>query len=712
VINVFATPPTCGASDNPCVITTPAELAAIADNLDYYYVLGNNIDMTDVEWIPIGDYIDPFVGVLNGAGYSISHLSSSTVWVDYSYVMAMFGYVDESAEIYNLGLNIDYVYDSSSSGENILVGGLVGAVDSLDVSIHDIWVSGSIDVTTDDGDEWASVGGLIGEAYNHIIYGISFTGEITFDIGAETLADLFVGGILGYCEDTSLTQSTVYDSTITIDSYNNGYVGGLVGAEDINEIWFSDGGYDIIGHSVVDNLEINSLGDSKVGGLVGYVYNDSGEYIWIEDNWVKNSSFSDGMSYTGSIAGYADGITIRQNQVESVTIGSDTNATGYLGGLVGYGSFLNVDRNRIVDLIILAGEESQAIGGLVGYLQYSNVDHTYVTGNLQSNSGGVGGIVGEANELAISNTYFSGILSGVSSVGGLVGESSFILEITSSWTDGDFSATDDCVGGLIGYSGGNESTINDSYSLASISGTSYVGGLIGAIVASFTTIERCYFGGIVSAENNYDGLIGYYSGDSVSPDYLYYNEVNGPSSYGTAVPTSDFKSATSEVGIEFEAFDFKSNIGEMPTWFVTSLFNDGYLSVFAERELIVFVDQESLAGLIMSWGEIYSMEESVLYKMTPSYQTGINPNVDYTIYWGLKAIEPVDPKKADYVFGGWYTEPEFTNLWDFSDSSEVDLTLYAKWTAGVPNTGDLFGLSNALMGLGGLLIMATKRRRI
>jgi len=717
MINVFAAPETCGTvSDNPCVITSPTELAAIADHLDYYYVLGNDIDMEDFNWDPIGTFSNPFVGVLNGAGFTISNLSSNTVWEgDYSsYTMGMFGYVGGSAEIYNMGLNLNYNYDSSLDGENVVVGGLIGLVESSDTSIHDIWVSGSIDVTTAGGDEWASIGGLIGEALYQIIYGISFEGTITVGFGSESLYELSVGGILGYSEDTSLTNSIVFDSTFYIDSYNDGYVGGLVGYSEINESWMSEGGYDIVGDSVVDHLVINSIGYSTVGGVVAYVYNNSGEYNSIEDNWVKNSSFSDGTNYIGGISGYANGITLRENQVDSVIMGSDTIETDYLGGLVGNGAYLIIDRNRVSNLIIRAGDDSNAIGGAVGYLEYSTVNRTYVTGNLESLYNKVGGIAGETYDVKITNTSFYGTLSGSDYVGGLVGLNDGPLEIGLSWTnspsDGMFYSTYDNIGGFIGYSFGDVN-IYDSYSLATVSGQDFVGGFIGQSESYPINLETSYFGGEVNGYDSTDALIGYYAGEEMSIDSVFYDDYNGYSDYGEGAYANDFKSITSDVGLAFSANEFTDINSESP-WFISPLVNGGYLGVFAGRDIVTFYDQSTLVGLELSWGEMFIHEYEKMDRISLYFLIHLNPNMAYSPYWGLKAIEPVDPKKADYVFGGWYAEPEFTNLWDFSESSDVDIALYAKWTAGVPNTGDLFGLSNALMGLGGLLIMATKRRRI
>lgn len=47
---------------------------------------------------------------------------------------------------------------------------------------------------------------------------------------------------------------------------------------------------------------------------------------------------------------------------------------------------------------------------------------------------------------------------------------------------------------------------------------------------------------------------------------------------------------------------------------------------------------------------------------------------------GWKIGAPDDPADPGYEFGGWFTEDECENEWDFSDKVAEDMTLYAKWT--------------------------------
>lgn len=50
--------------------------------------------------------------------------------------------------------------------------------------------------------------------------------------------------------------------------------------------------------------------------------------------------------------------------------------------------------------------------------------------------------------------------------------------------------------------------------------------------------------------------------------------------------------------------------------------------------------------------------------------------------YGHKVTKPSDPSKPEFYFGGWYKEPDCTNVWNFSsDIPTKDITLYAKWIA-------------------------------
>lgn len=53
-----------------------------------------------------------------------------------------------------------------------------------------------------------------------------------------------------------------------------------------------------------------------------------------------------------------------------------------------------------------------------------------------------------------------------------------------------------------------------------------------------------------------------------------------------------------------------------------------------------------------------------------------NQLLDYYSY----GIEPIQPKKTGYLFGGWYTDTGYTNIWNFNTRIVTNaVTIYAKW---------------------------------
>lgn len=56
--------------------------------------------------------------------------------------------------------------------------------------------------------------------------------------------------------------------------------------------------------------------------------------------------------------------------------------------------------------------------------------------------------------------------------------------------------------------------------------------------------------------------------------------------------------------------------------------------------------------------------------------TNINPQ---DVLDGKKAEKPINPSKTCYDFGGWYTDSNLTNYYDFKTPVTNDIVLYAKW---------------------------------
>jgi len=179
------------------------------------------------------------------------------------------------------------------------------------------------------------------------------------------------------------------------------------------------------------------------------------------------------------------------------------------------------------------------------------VTHVDITGN-----GSVGGLVGSNNNSTVSNSYTTGSVSGSSyHVGGLVGYNdnsnvSNCYSTCSVSTQSGFNL-DYNVGGLVGQNLGN-STVSNCYSTGSVSGYSDVGGLVGNSLSA--TISNSYSTGSVSGSSS-GGLVG--SDDGTINNSFWDTETSGQSSSdgGTGKTTAQMKtlSTFTDAGWDFEA---------------------------------------------------------------------------------------------------------------------------------------------------------------
>ncbi|GEM_PF-5465474 len=74
---------------------------------------------------------------------------------------------------------------------------------------------------------------------------------------------------------------------------------------------------------------------------------------------------------------------------------------------------------------------------------------------------------------------------------------------------------------------------------------------------------------------------------------------------------------------------------------------------------------------------------------------GKDPVTHYVRPGKTAPVPPIEPSEKGYTFGGWYTEPECTNEYDFSKPVYKDTTLYAKWYADVTVKFDVQGYGSA-----------------
>ncbi len=197
------------------------------------------------------------------------------------------------------------------------------------------------------------------------------------------------------------------------------------------------------------------------------------------------------------------------------------------------------------------------------------------------------------NSGTIKNLTVNGNVSGVRCIGILAG-CNIGGAIENCFTSGSADASDNCVGGLVGFN--ENGTINTSGSDATVSGYAVVGGLVGRSTNSnHARITNCYAKGNVTGDsyvggfigdNAYESVIQYCYSTGAVPDYGtdaggfagYYSSgevLNSYYNYETAgrtdtVHATPETTANMKLAATYEGWDF-SNV-----WGISSDINDGY----------------------------------------------------------------------------------------------------------------------------------------
>jgi len=234
-----------GTEEDPYIITNISELQEMQDDLDAWYVLGNDIDASDTQIWNGGtgfEPVDTFTGRFDGRRHVITELHINR---PSEYFVGLFGCI-EGAEIKNVGLVDAEVTGLGHAGT--LVGGSWSSIISC------AWASGN--VTGTDSIQ-TPIGGLIG--FNMGTGGLvsrcySFVNVDAVSSGTPANR---AGGLAG--ENSR--------GPIIIDCYATGNVsgkrkiGGLVG----DNTWVSMGGY-------IKRCYSTGRVTGTGGGLIGYNY--------------------------------------------------------------------------------------------------------------------------------------------------------------------------------------------------------------------------------------------------------------------------------------------------------------------------------------------------------------------------------------------------------------------------------------------------------
>ena len=225
-----------GTEADPYIITTPAQLQEMATDLDGYYKLGNDIDLSGFSWTPVGSSSAPFRGVLDGDGYTISNLNLIN-----NVISGIFSYIS-GAKILNIKLSsftisftdnsysqVSFFAASSETAtfENCMiinsqiaggryVGGFVSLVVSGVVSISNCIIQ-NVDYTHNGVDSNEVNNGLCG-------YACCYKGGVTISNSAIILGEfihnsdnpVIIAGIASSSDSNSLNNKIIIQNSVNL----------------------------------------------------------------------------------------------------------------------------------------------------------------------------------------------------------------------------------------------------------------------------------------------------------------------------------------------------------------------------------------------------------------------------------------------------------------------------------------------------------------
>lgn len=332
------------------------EISSIEDLQQLYtypnghFELKNNLDISLIEWTPIGTEIKPFSGQIDGGNFIINGLKITQLRENQQY----YGFIGcaSSGKIFNLSFtNVNINLPAISN--TIYVGGIIAKNENA--VLENIIVSGNISIANHSSSYESYAGGLIGYSasddikncvnltnvtaknvaggligykkataeINHFIKNKN-SGNISADIAGGLIGDgvlcfafecenngmitgkNYAGGIIGRSDNASIIDKCLNKGNITTTSDTN-YLyegaGGIVGA-----ITIVDTDYFGIESNIKNSYNTGTIaGHYNAGGIIGAVANNN---FTVENSY--NSGNVDGNWYVGGIAGLNIGITIRQ----------------------------------------------------------------------------------------------------------------------------------------------------------------------------------------------------------------------------------------------------------------------------------------------------------------------------------------------------------------------------------------------------------------
>lgn len=313
-------------------ITTTEEFLSMNTNRAGHYVLDNDLDFTDVDFV--SPFTASFSGTFDGQGYTIANVTFGRITT----YTGLFGYVS-SGKIENL------VVDNVTIGTEALplemitssrVGILAGYVSSTTATIENVTISNSEINYSTSSTVQAYVGGVAGE-FRAIMTNVTVD-NVKIGLTSTSYGKIKIGGAFGFLSLDAKIKELFVDTDIHFimagSSLKNRDVqiniGGLFG--DNNAINNIKSVQDVAGvGSIVVDLDFGTTADTTTGNYAVYVGGIAGFAMTNTTN-----------------AFYGGSITLNHAKNDNET---NVSKTFFVGGLFGfYGS------NKLISKVVRYGD--------------------------------------------------------------------------------------------------------------------------------------------------------------------------------------------------------------------------------------------------------------------------------------------------------------------------------------------------------------------
>ena len=355
-------------------ISTVEDLQQLYTYPNGHFELKNNLDISLIEWTPVGTETRPFTGQIDGGHFIINGLKITQLQENQKY----YGFIGYSSS--------GKIFDLTFTNVNI----------NLPAISNTIYV-----------------GSVIAKNENAMLENITVSGSISIANHSSSY-ESYVGGLIGY-SGTDDVKSCINSANITAKSVAGGIIGYKKATDEINHF--------------VENINNGNVTADIAGGLIG-------DGLSCGTEKCKNSGNITGVNYAGGIVGRSGNgfVSINQciNSGEISLVSDSVQTYDSVGGLIGLISDFNSKLNPLIINSYNTGTiiGTNYAGGILGATRaYKTVvQNCYNNANVKGNLF-VAGIAGYMfGETSIEQCINLGKISCEYMTGTIAGYSSFVIE--------------------------------------------------------------------------------------------------------------------------------------------------------------------------------------------------------------------------------------------------------------------------------------------